>query len=67
MRSQLPVPKYVLDDLSKFIENYHGILPHSILIAQSFCLRFNEYGKEYGVSAISDTVEYVLTQQSSVF
>jgi hypothetical protein len=64
MRSQLPVPKYVLDDLSKFIENYHGILPNSTLIAQAFCMRFNEYGMEFGVYAISDTVEYVLTQQS---
>jgi hypothetical protein len=61
--SQLIVPKYVLDDLRKFIaENYHVVLPHSILIAQAFCLRFNKYGMEFGVCAISDTVEYLITQ-----
>jgi hypothetical protein len=57
------VPKYVLDDINEFIyENYvnfHLSLPHSLIIAQAFCLRFKEYGNDFGVSVIADAVEYV--------
>lgn len=58
--SQLIVPKYVLDDINEFIlVNYHGSLPHSLIIAQAFCLRFNNYGNDYGVSEITEAVEYI--------
>jgi hypothetical protein len=57
---QLILPKSMLDDLHKFISfNYSKQLPHSILIAQSFMLRFPKYGNDIGLSAISDAVEYV--------
>ena len=62
--SQLIFPKYVLDDLGKFISNnYHKSLSHSLIIAQAFCLRFKEYGNNFGVSAITDAVEYMRTPQ----
>jgi hypothetical protein len=57
------VPKYVLDDIKDFIhtnyQNFHISLPHSLIIAQAFCLRFREYGNDFGVSVIADAVEYV--------
>ncbi|MDQ1275716.1 MAG: hypothetical protein QG610_1291 [Euryarchaeota archaeon] len=57
------VPKYVLDDINNFIRtnyvNFHISLPHSLIIAQAFCLRFKEYGNDFGVSVIADAVEYV--------
>jgi hypothetical protein len=57
---QIVLPKSMLDDLHKFISfNYSKQLPHSILIAQSFMLRFPKYGNDIGLSAISDAVEYV--------
>jgi hypothetical protein len=59
---QLMFPNYILDDLQTFIsENYRIHLPHSLLIAQAFCLKFTEYGRSFGVSAISDAVDYVRT------
>jgi hypothetical protein len=62
--SQLIFPKYVLDDVRKFIsENYHESLPHSLLIAQTFCLRFSEYGKGFGMSTIMEVIEYMRTHQ----
>jgi hypothetical protein len=58
--SQLLVPKYVLDDLNKFIsENYHNPLPHPLIISQAFCLRFIDYGKYFGMPAITYAVEYL--------
>lgn len=58
------VPQYVLDDINRFIhENYHYSLPHSLLIAQAFCLRFKDYGNEFGVSEITDAVEYIRSRQ----
>jgi hypothetical protein len=65
--SYLIVPKYVLDDINEFIHvnyvNYHDSLPHSLIIAQAFCLRFKDYGNEFGVSEITDAVEYVRNHQ----
>jgi hypothetical protein len=65
--SHLLVPKYVLDDINEFIRvnyiNYHDSLPHSLIIAQAFCLRFKDYGNDFGVSAITDAVEYVRNHQ----
>jgi hypothetical protein len=57
---QLLLPQNILDDLHKFISfNYSKQLPHSILIAQSFMLKFPKYGNEIGLTLISDAVEYV--------
>ena len=65
--SHLIVPKYVLDDINKLIHvnymNYHDSLPHSSIIAQAFCLRFKDYGNKFGVSEITDAVEYVRNHQ----
>ncbi len=59
--SQSIVPKYVLDDIREFIRvNYHYSLPHPLIIAQAFCLRFKEYGNNFGVSLITSAVEYVI-------
>jgi hypothetical protein len=58
---QLLIPKSMLDDLHMFISfNYSKQLPHSILIAQSFMLKFPKYGNDIGLTAISDSVEYVI-------
>jgi hypothetical protein len=57
--SQLPIPEYVIDDLSRFIsENYRDGLPNSLLIAQSFILKYPDYGKEFGLSKINRVIEY---------
>jgi hypothetical protein len=57
---QLIFPKYVLDDLKNLIsENYYMFLPHPLLIAQAFCLKFKEYGTDFRVYAIANAVEYV--------
>jgi len=55
------MPKHMLDDLSKFISTYYREhLPHPLLIAQTFCLQFQEYGKMYSLSAITDAVEQLI-------
>lgn len=60
------IPSHVLDEINKFInKNYHYCLPHSLLIAQAFCLRFKDYGNEFGVSEITDAVEYKNHQQKT--
>jgi hypothetical protein len=57
---QVIVSKSMLNDLRRFISsNYSKQLPHSILIAQSFMLKFPKYGTDIGLTAISDAVEYV--------
>jgi hypothetical protein len=58
------VPKYVLDDINEFMHvNYHYSLPHSLIVAQAFCLRFQNYGNDFGVSEITDAVKYVKNHQ----
>ncbi len=62
--SHLIVPKYILDDINKFIHvNYHYSLPHSLIIAQTFCLRFKDYGNKFGMSEITDAVKYARNHQ----
>ena len=57
---QVTLPKCVYSDLNKFIStNYSGHLPHSLLIAQTFCLRFQKYGKKFSLCTITDAVEYI--------
>jgi len=56
--SPFSLPKYVFDDLDRFIhEIYPKSLPNSLLIAQAFCLEYPDYGKEYGLSVISNAIE----------
>lgn len=59
--TQLILPEYAYNDLRKFIyTNYAEHLPHPLLIAQAFCLRFEEYGKKYDLSTITDAVEAII-------
>jgi hypothetical protein len=51
-------PEKMLDDLSKFISTYYREkLPHPLLIAQTFCLKHQEYGKKFSLSTITEAVE----------
>jgi hypothetical protein len=55
------MPKRMSDDLHRFISyNYSKQLPHSLLVAQSFMLKFPKYGKEFSFSEITDAVEYLI-------
>lgn len=53
----------VLDDLSEFITSSSN-LPHPLLIAQKFCLKYKEYGKQYGLPAIVSMIEYLIANNS---
>jgi hypothetical protein len=56
--TQLTLPKCVYIDLKEFISiHYTKQLPHPLLIAQAFRLRFKQYGEEYDLSTIADAVE----------
>jgi hypothetical protein len=58
---QKKIARTMLNDLEKFIhENYTGDLPNSLLIAQTFMLKFSDYGNDVDLSAILDAVDYVL-------
>jgi hypothetical protein len=60
---QLKIPESVLIDLSEFIsKNYPNNLPNSLLIAQSFILKYQEYGREFGLSAINYAIEEGIKQ-----
>ena len=60
---QLKIPESVLIDLSRFIsKNYPNNLPNSLLIAQSFILKYQEYGREFGLSAINYAIEEGIKQ-----
>jgi hypothetical protein len=60
---QLKIPESVLIDLSRFIStNYPTNLPNSLLIAQSFILKYQEYGREFGLSAINYAIEEGIKQ-----
>ncbi len=60
---QLKIPESVLIDLSRFIsKNYPTNLPNSLLIAQSFILKYQEYGREFGLSAINYAIEEGIKQ-----
>ena len=38
---------------------YYYSLPHSLIIAQTFGLNFQDYGNDFGVSEITGVVEYI--------
>jgi len=55
---QLKISEPVLDDLGRFIsKNYSNYLPNSLLIAQAFILKYQDYGREFGLSAINKVIE----------
>jgi hypothetical protein len=55
---QLTISEPVLDDLGRFIsKNYSNYLPNSLLIAQAFILKYQDYGREYGLCAINYAIE----------
>jgi len=41
--------------------NYPKQLPHPLLIAQEFRLRFKQYGEKFDLSTITDAVEDIKT------
>jgi hypothetical protein len=56
--SPLLLPNQVIEDLSSFIySNYPYCLPNSLLIAQAFILKYQNYGREFGLSAINRAIE----------
>jgi hypothetical protein len=56
--AQKILPKNVIDDLVSFIsKNYPNSLPNSLLIAQSFILEHQDYGKEFGLTVINQAIE----------
>lgn len=60
---QLEIPQYVISALDRFIfENYQYNLPNSLLIAQRFILKYQEYGKEYGLPVINYAIEERIKQ-----
>jgi hypothetical protein len=56
---QLTIPEYVIDDLTRFISEKYvaGSLPNSLLVAQAFCLKFQDYGREFGLSVMNNAIE----------
>jgi hypothetical protein len=56
-------PDQMMDDLREFIDkNYRGGLPHSLLIAEAFMLRYPDYGNQYGLTEIHAAVESLIKQ-----
>jgi hypothetical protein len=57
-QDQYILPDDVFDELIRFISNkYPNDLPNSLLIAQEVIIKYPEYGKEYGLSAINKAIE----------
>jgi hypothetical protein len=56
--NQIILPEHVFNDLNRFIcKRYQKSLPNSLLIAQAFLLKYPDYGKKYGLSAINYAIE----------
>jgi hypothetical protein len=52
------IHRYVIDDLRRFIfENHGNKLLNSLLIAQTFILKYPDHGKKYGLAAINYAIE----------
>jgi hypothetical protein len=63
--NQILITQNVLDDLSKFILTYYRRkLPHPLIIAQKFCLKYKNYGKQFGLPAIVIMVEQLIANNS---
>jgi hypothetical protein len=57
-KTQRILPEHVFNDLTRFIhEKYQKPLPNSLLVAQAFILEHQDFGKEYGLSAINKVIE----------
>jgi hypothetical protein len=55
---EMETQEQLLDDLSRFIsKKYTGNLPNSLLIAQEFMLKHQDYGRELGLPAINRAIE----------
>jgi len=51
------LPDKVFDDLTKLIsENHPKNVPHSLIVAQAFIMKYPDYGKKYDLSQISHAV-----------
>lgn len=58
MASVIIIPESVFEDLTSFISiTYKENLPNSLLIAQTFILKYPNYGREYGLSVINYAIE----------
>jgi hypothetical protein len=58
---QVILPECVNNDLKKFISTYYSKqLTHPLLIAQAFCLKFQEYGKQYNLLIIVNAIENII-------
>lgn len=58
---QVTLPECVYRDLNEFISSYYSKhLSHPLLIAQDFCLRFQEYGQKYSLPIMTETVEHII-------
>jgi len=52
------IPGPILNDLTSYIsQTYSENLPNSLLVAQAFILKYPDYGKEFGLSAINKLIE----------
>ena len=59
--NQSTLPDNLLGDVFKFILIYYREhLPHSLLIAQKFCLKHQEHGKKFSLSTITEAAEHVM-------
>jgi hypothetical protein len=55
------IPDYIFNDLIRFIRGrYQTYLPNSLLIAQTFILKYPDYGKEFGLSTINYAIEELI-------
>jgi hypothetical protein len=58
MAQKIILPEHVLDDLRRFIsKKYPNYLPNSLLIAQDFILKYQDYGREFGLPVINYAIE----------
>jgi hypothetical protein len=63
---QLMLPECVYSDLNKFISNYYcKHLPHPLLIAQEFCLRYPEHGEKFSLSTIANSVDNIINNKNN--
>jgi hypothetical protein len=62
---QLKVPQHIINDLNRFISaTYKNSLPNSLLIAQSFILKYPDHGRTYGFSEITKVIDEVFFQDT---
>lgn len=55
------LPERVYSDLNQFISAYYSKhLLHPLLIAQAFCLRFQDHGRKYSLPVVTDAVEDII-------